>query len=309
MQIRKYLFWIPILTGAMVLCSLLLFKPATDANAQCGSQASSCKNCHEVQGQFPVNNDGTGWHQSHAFGDFCYICHAGNNQSMEIDEAHAGMVPPLSDVKAGCQTCHPNDYLELAEVYATALGVEIGTGGGTTGSESNTGSGGAATSENSPAANPPAPAGIVIESSNEVIDYNQLYEQDVLGVRSVNVGNVILILMITAVAVGGGTFIYYNERKRQGKPFLPTSSQADAVIEKTLPIPHIEGYSDDVTALLPKIAQLNPIGLKALQRVLENPDEANEMLHSLSRLDPDLMRRIRSLDRESRALLLALSGD
>jgi len=28
--------------------------------AQCGSQASSCKNCHEVQGQDPVNGDGKG---------------------------------------------------------------------------------------------------------------------------------------------------------------------------------------------------------------------------------------------------------
>ena len=53
------------------------------ASAQCGSSASSCKNCHEVQGQDAVNADGTGWHQSHAFGDFCYICHAGNNQSMD----------------------------------------------------------------------------------------------------------------------------------------------------------------------------------------------------------------------------------
>jgi hypothetical protein len=62
-------------------------------------------------------------------------------------------------------------------------------------------------------------------------------------------------------------------------------------------------------ALLPKIARLNPMGLFALKRLLENPEEASELLHSLSRLDPELVRRIRSLDHEARAVLLALAGD
>lgn len=96
--------------------------------AQCGSQVSSCKNCHEVQGQDPVNGDGKGWHIGHAFGDFCYICHAGNNQAVEKDAAHVGMVPPLADVKAACQQCHPNDLMERAQVYAITLGVDISTG-------------------------------------------------------------------------------------------------------------------------------------------------------------------------------------
>ncbi len=54
----------------------------------------------------PVNSDGTAWHTSHAFGDFCYICHAGNNQAKEKTEAtrHG---PPLSDLKASCQQLPP----------------------------------------------------------------------------------------------------------------------------------------------------------------------------------------------------------
>ena len=96
--------------------------------AQCGSQASSCKNCHEVQAKDPVNNDGTSWHQSHAFGDFCYICHAGNNQATDKVAAHTGMVSPLADVKASCAQCHPNDLQARAQVYATKLGVQIGAG-------------------------------------------------------------------------------------------------------------------------------------------------------------------------------------
>ena len=94
MPSRKHTFLLPIVLGALILASLFFLWPAEQASAQCGSQASSCKNCHEVQAQDPVNNDGTAWHGDHAFGDFCYLCHAGNNQSMDQAEAHAGMVPP-----------------------------------------------------------------------------------------------------------------------------------------------------------------------------------------------------------------------
>jgi hypothetical protein len=73
-------------------------------------------------------------------------------------------------------------------------------------------------------------------------------------------------------------------------------------------LPGAAGYSPEVVALLPKIARLNPAGIYALNRILENPEEASELLHSLSRLDADLVRRIRKLDRESRAILLALSS-
>ena len=38
------------------------------------------------------------------------------------------MVPPLADVKAACQQCHPNDLMARAQVYAVALVVEISTG-------------------------------------------------------------------------------------------------------------------------------------------------------------------------------------
>src|SRR5512135_3385000 len=97
-------------TGVIfVVASAVWLITATPAKAQCGSQASSCKNCHEVQGQKPVNNDGTPWHTSHAFGDFCYICHGGNQQATDETAAHTGMVPPLSDIKASCASCHPND--------------------------------------------------------------------------------------------------------------------------------------------------------------------------------------------------------
>lgn len=293
-----------VLIGVLVIVVAALALATTDpANAQCGSQASSCKNCHEVQGQDPVNNDGTGWHTGHAFGDFCYICHAGNNQSMDQDTAHMGMVPPMSDVNAACETCHPDDLMERAQVYATALGVEIGTGGSAP-------SGGSPAPEpgSDPAASEPAaaPAEMVVPPSAEVIDYNQRYDQMVSGKTPVNWGNIILSVLIAMTAFGGGAFVWYNERKLRNLPFLPV---AEKTAVQDLGIPQIEGYSPEVLALLPQIAKLNPYGQQALKRLLENPDQASEMLLSLSRLDPELINRLRNLDRESRALLLALSGD
>lgn len=306
MHSRKLNYLIPVLAGLFILAGLFLLWPAEDASAQCGSQASSCKNCHEVQGQDPVNNDGTGWHVSHAFGDFCYICHGGNNQSMDQDEAHTGMVPPLSDVQAGCASCHPADLSERAEVYAAVLGVEVGMGGGSNTPAQPSGSqdASAAAGESSSQSSPPA----MMVASSDVIDYNQRYAETVLGQRQMNWGNVILSLMIVMVAVGGGGFVYWNERRRRGLPLIPANMRpsADSTPRESV---QIEGYPDEVAALLPKIARLNPVGLHALKKLLENPDQASELLHSLSRLDPDLVRSVRSLDRESKALLLALSGD
>ena len=63
--------------------------------AQCGSAASSCKNCHEVKGEDAVNAKGD-WHTQHAFGDFCEFCHAGNVQAADKTAAHQGLVANLA---------------------------------------------------------------------------------------------------------------------------------------------------------------------------------------------------------------------
>lgn len=303
---RKFSYLIPIFLGVIMLASLFFLWPVNDASAQCGSQASSCKNCHEVQGQDPVNNDGSDWHQSHAFGDFCYLCHGGNNQSMVKEEAHTGMVPVMSDVKTACQSCHPNDLMERAEVYAAVLGVPVGTGGQNGAPPSAPPSDGNPPGSASADAGPDVGASLVVDDA-DVIDYSQRYDQVVTGRTPINWGNMILVGLIGLVAVGGGAFVFYNERKLRGLPALPQRPAQPAATR--LEVPQIEGYDREVLALLPQLKQLNPIGLHALQRLLENPEEASELLHSISRLDPELVRRIRSLDRESRALLLAMSGD
>jgi len=239
---------------------------ATPVSAQCGSQASSCKNCHEVQGQDPVNSDGTDWHQSHAFGDFCYICHAGNQQATDKDAAHQGMEDPLSDIKSACQQCHTSDLEARAQVYATALGVEIGSGSAASTS---------GTSDAAPASTDSAPVTsesstsvqscdeLVVDDPNE-INYVQNYDEIVLGKTPINWGNSILVAMIGLVLVGGGGFVVTREKLVNVK------------FGDTLKVD--EEYPADVVDMLPKIAGLKAETRKSLQHVLNNPQKAGKVL-------------------------------
>lgn len=172
---------------------------AQPAKAQCGSQASTCKDCHEVQGQMPVNADGTGWHQSHAFGDFCYICHAGNQQATDKKAAHTGMVPPLADTKASCQQCHPKDLDARAKVYTDILGVDA--------------AGGAAAAAAvqpvmicEPEANVPEDNTVVLAKPAQAVDYVDLYNKNVLGIREVNWGMIGLVTLVAVIILGGAGF-------------------------------------------------------------------------------------------------------
>ena len=115
MQIQRYkiTFFLVLAGLVLVFGSGLWLATASPASAQCGSQASSCKNCHEVQGEMPVNGDGTGWHHRTPLAIFAIICHAGNNQAQDKAEAHTGMVAPLSDVKAACHAV-PSERLRGA---------------------------------------------------------------------------------------------------------------------------------------------------------------------------------------------------
>lgn len=298
---RKKLYMTFVFTGILVLIvagiALAFVQPA---HAQCGSQASSCKNCHEVQGQKPVNNDGTGWHQSHAFGDFCYLCHAGNQQATDKDAAHTGMVPPLSDVKAACQSCHVQDYNERAKVYADKLGVQVGSGAPAASSSPTP----SAPAANNQSPSQPSSSGPVVVENGPVIDYVEQYNESVAGKTSINWGNVIVAIMIVVMVIVGGAVVYLNERKLRG------GSEAKIVKAEGEPESiHLEDYPAEVVALLPKIKALNPVGRKALGKLLTHPDAASDLLLTLSRLDPDLIKRMKGLDREAQALLIALAGD
>jgi hypothetical protein len=263
MQYKKTSFYFLFAGMALVIAASIFLATATPVSAQCGSQASSCKNCHEVQGELSVNADGTGWHQSHAFGDFCYICHAGNNQATDKAAAHEGMVAPLSDVKASCQQCHAADLQARAQVYATALGVEIGSG------SSAPASGGDV--EATPVTANPAPStasdqncNVIVVDDPNAVNYAQNYNEIVLGKKPINWGNMILIGMIGLMVVGGGGYVITREK-------LIHVSFGDTR--------KAEGeYPADVVEMLPQIAGLKTKTRKSLKNVLDNPKKADKVL-------------------------------
>jgi len=259
---RKNLFTIFISTGFLLMLGAGIWLSNADpVSAQCGSAASSCKNCHEVQGEMPVNNDGTAWHTSHAFGDFCYICHAGNQQSKDETEAHASMVPPLSDIKASCQQCHPDDLQEKAQVYASVLNIEIGSNSAPT-----TSSGGSESSvpvENPQTAVSPITTELDYDDPN-LVNYIQTYDETVLGKVPTNWGNVILLVMIGMLVIGGGGFVISNE-KLINVTFGDTKKISDE-------------YPSEVVDMLPAISKLNSHSRKSLRKILDNPAKSAKVL-------------------------------
>jgi hypothetical protein len=275
---RKKLFLMPVVAGLLiVIVSGIALAITQAAQAQCGSQTSSCKNCHEVQGQKPVNNDGTAWHTSHAFGDFCYICHGGNQQATDKTAAHTGMVDPLSDIQASCQSCHPKDLQARAKVYADKLGVQIGTGGASgSGSTTATASPAAAASNTAAtpqaaAAQPAAPAAPVNQA--DLVNYVQRYNQNVLGQNPTNWGNVILWVLFVAMFFGGGALVI----SREG--LVRVSFKDNKSVEGE--------YPADVVDMVPSIAKMKPNARKSLRRLLEKPDAAADVLTSIDKLTED----------------------
>lgn len=265
-----------IFMGVMMLfVAGILFAFARPVSAQCGSQASSCKNCHEVQAQMPVNSDGTGWHQSHAFGDFCYICHAGNQQATDKAAAHEGMVDPLSDIKASCQQCHVSDLDARAKVYADALGVTVGSGAATTTSGGDAAAAPAASAESAPAAAASQSCNEVVVDDPNAVNYAQNYDEIVLGKKPVNWGNSILLGMIGLLVVGGGGLVVTREKFINVK-FGDTLEVKDE-------------YPADVVEMLPKIAGLKPDSRKSLKNVLETKkaDKVLDLMDAVIRKDEE----------------------
>ena len=221
-----------------------------------------------------VNADGTGWHLSHAFGDFCYLCHAGNNQATDKTAAHEGMVAPLSDVEAACQQCHIADLNERAQVYASTLGVEIGSG------SSAPTSGGdveaiVVSAESAPSVVSDQSCNEVVVDDPNVINYAQNYDEIVLGKKPTNWGNMILMGMIGMLLVGGGGFVVTREKLINVK-FGDTRK-----VE--------EEYPADVVEMLPKIAELKAGARNSLKNVLDNKkvDKVLDLMDAVIKKDEE----------------------
>ncbi len=314
--------WLLVFGGALLLTLAALLLAVPPAQAQCGSSASSCKNCHEVNAEYPVNGSGE-WHISHAFGDFCAFCHAGNVQALEQDLAHEGMIYPLSDPQGSCQSCHPTDYMEQAQVYAVALGVDLSAGEG---SESGISGGGDADPADVPPQPIPAPG--ERHASGALIDYNRRYEIEVLGQFDTSVvGNAILVVVGVLLLIVGAALVWHFEkfgealRKARAVPgddwrklaysgaydvrgpvisSLPTVPVSVAVPAPAKPA------SASLVALPKGVEGLDTATQEVLRRLLADPEHGAAILRALGRLDPALIEALQSLNKKDRALLLAI---
>jgi len=162
-------------------------------------------------------------------------------------------------------------------VYATALGVTLGSGSAAPASGS---------SDSVPVSADSVPVAsastsgqscndLVVDDPNAV-NYAQNYDEIVLGKKPINLGNSILIAMIGLMVVGGGGFVVTREKLVNVK-FGDTRR-----VE--------EEYPADVAEMLPKIAGLKAGARKSLKNVLDNPNKANKVL--------DLMDAVVSEDEE-----------
>ncbi len=264
---RKIVLFILAIGLLLVLSSLYLIT-ATPVKAQCGSQASSCKNCHETQAQDPVNNDGTAWHTQHAFGDFCYLCHGGNNQATDKVAAHTGMSAPLLDVNTSCKSCHPTDTLAKAQIYATTLNQQVGTGGNAAVATNQSAS---STAPVTTGVAPVATQAVVVPSA-DMVDYSQRYDQVALGKTPVNIGNIILITLLAVIVLGGGFFVL----KREG--------WINVSFDDPKRVPVKEKYPADVVEMLPDLSRLKPASRRILQNILSKPQVAADLLASIDKL-------------------------
>ena len=264
---QKKITFICLAIGVLLVVGSALFM-TIPAKAQCGSQASSCKNCHETQAQKPVNNDGTTWHSQHAFGDFCYLCHAGNNQATDKTAAHTGMVSPLSDVVANCQGCHPKDTMAKAQVYATILGVAVGTGSGTGTTTAQT----VATVSSGAAQSSPTDAAAAVVPAADMVDYSQRYDEVALGKKPVNVGNIILGILLAALVLGGGFFVL----RREGWLNIAFEDPKRVTVR--------EKYPADLVDMLPGLGNLDKDSRRILKELLEKPEVASDLLATVDKL-------------------------
>ena len=327
---RRHLFMLSLALALFIAIMAPLFIFTTqEAQAQCGSQASSCKDCHETQGEMPVNNSGD-WHTQHSFGDFCEFCHAGNVQAKDKDAAHTGLADPLGDVKASCQSCHPDDFMARAQGYATALGIELGEGGSSGGGAASSGGGDTASEAGGGDSGSKVVApGAAALPGGEEIDFNILYEEKTSPPPS-NKGNLILVGLIALTTLAFAALVFKLEdipnrvARWYRENILVYQQQAADVDSSQVAMPSLGDLArgpdpavpetiavelqehPELQQLWPFLQRSHPRTLQALLTLLQQNPFGEKAIQALARLDPQLLDAVRRLKKEDRMLLQAL---
>lgn len=304
--------------GIMVLAlfPLFLYGTSQPTAAQCGSSASSCKNCHEVQGNDPVGNKGE-WHVTHAFGDFCEFCHAGNVEAKTKEEAHVGLVHPMLDIKASCQSCHPQDYNDKAKVYATALGVQLNVGGAaanagsaavskpasatgnispTTNASANVTAQTATTATVNAASSPSLPSG------GAIINYPDLYTASKLTKEFFTANDKVLLVLIGLLVLG---FIYAIWKLEHLGERLLQWWQQNLLLSAQAPA--LQGALSSAVVPLPSLSALATTAAQQERALTPTPEIVSTELDELFRRRPELRQVWPHLVRADARTLAALA--
>lgn len=327
-RIRPSIF-LPIALMGLVVAIVLWPTPAA---AQCGTQASSCKNCHEVQAKDPVNTKGD-WHVQHAFGDFCEFCHAGNVTATDKNTAHQGLIYPLSDTQANCSSCHSKDYQAKAGIYAVALGIDLnnpptsGSGGASSSSGQSGGSSGgqgpapaqpqapaqvnppvAPAEQSSPAQPPVVNSAAVNTQGGQILDLNQNRPAPDSSASPImpmpSIGDLILIGLLVVLLAAFTALIWRFEGL--GKRWAELRGHA---LRPVLAGAALQG-SLALEMLRPSLEQANTATLAALSRLLDSdPVRGGQMIEALARINPRLFEAVRRLSDTDLELLVALVRD
>ena len=269
------------------------------ASAQCGSSTSSCKNCHEVKKQAPVNAKGA-WHTAHAFGDFCEFCHAGNVKAKDKAAAHIGLLSPLSDVKGGCQSCHPNDYMDRAKKFADTLGVEIGSGGGP--ARMSTSLSGVVDL----ASDGTAPCGPAGSAGGQLIDLNKIYSAGLSDLPPTNVGNMVLLVLIGATAMTfGGLAGHYEHPLARGMTLW--RNLLATPVSATAPAP--ASPRPELGALMALLSSSDSDTLRAVTQILTDRENGPKIMQALSHMDLQTLATLGERDQKVLTALLALTKE
>ena len=279
-----------VLAVALMMAGFALLIPQP-AQAQCGSSASSCKSCHETQGEDPVNDTGD-WHIQHAFGDFCEFCHAGNVQATDKAGAHEGLADPMADVAASCQGCHPQDLTERSEIYASTLGIDLNAGGSGSGSGEAAGSDGASSAGDC-ASSVAAPLG------GEEIDLNLLYAEKTAPPPFIsNWGNLILVLIILGLGAafflaawswegwgpGVAGWIKKNVTVVRDAALEANASVDQANIPTQAEIKALFEEKPELKGLWEQLADGSPELLTDLNQLLSDKKEGARLIHTVTHL-------------------------
>jgi hypothetical protein len=158
--------------------------------------------------------------------------------------------------------CHAADLDARAQVYATTLGVTLGGSGGEATPVPAAETPAAAVQQ--PASPPAAPASAEINYDDpNLVDYAARYNQIALGQKPINWGNVILVVMIVLLAVGGSLFVIYNE-----KLVKVSFGETKAVAVE---------YPADVVDMLPSLSRLKASTRQSIKKMLDNPSKTDKV--------------------------------